>query len=89
MNSRLITEHGRPVIEVRYDERLLNFNEAIAMAYSLHGVRPEQVRVICLPEGLDLSGNPRKAAEMAPSHAQTGLPRPLQGDLFEAGVPLK
>jgi hypothetical protein len=50
MNPILKSECGRPLIEVEYDTELLNWNEVIQAAYSLHCIRPGQARVIARPK---------------------------------------
>jgi hypothetical protein len=49
MNSILKSDCGRPTIEVQYDSTTCNWDEAIATAYALHGLRPGQAKVIAYP----------------------------------------
>jgi hypothetical protein len=49
MKSILKTVCGPPVLEVEYDLELLNWDEAIRVAYAAHGFRHWQVAVIAVP----------------------------------------
>jgi hypothetical protein len=49
MNSILKSDCGRPVLEVEYNPATCNWDEAIAAAYALHGLRPGQAVVIAIP----------------------------------------
>lgn len=62
MRSILKSECDRPVIEVQYDPKRLDWDEAIQAAYALHGLRPGQVAVIAWPVGIKR----KKCAEMCP-----------------------
>ena len=50
MNSVLKSDCGKPVLEVEYDAELLNWSEAIRVAYLSHGIRPGSVLVIATPK---------------------------------------
>jgi hypothetical protein len=72
-------ERGRPVIEVLYDSTTYNYNEAIATAYALHGIRPGQAKVIAKPAQEKIRGGGGQVGSHTPltanEHGGTGRRR--------------
>ena len=72
MNSILRTDCGRPLIEVFYDPRVCDWDQAIQAAYVLHGLRPGQAKVICYPKRCPVDGTRRQMEIPTPATAGVG-----------------